>query len=403
MSERRLAVPRFGISLLSVLSVLIGLFVARAAEAELHVAVAWDDDGAGTSHVGLVAASDPGAFLQTPITVPGDGVLRFANGELFHVSRSADIVTRIALTSQGLAPTATIAVGAGFELRDLAVVSADAAWLSARARTTLLRLDLATGTVTQGIDLAPLGVAPGVLSPERMLVHDGRVYLQLRRPLGSNQTSYVAVIDIATESIVDADPVATGVQGIALEGTEPRHKMQVIPGTSRLMLSATGALLDDGGIETIDLETLTSEGVLLSDNGHFPTNDFGPFVMLDSAIGWFSGATSIVESSHLFRVDITNPGPTSAVGNEVFFTSPNLVHDPATNRLFWPIPDGLRFYDATTGAEDPASPAFLLSGTTTDIEPVLLPPPVPGPGAGLPTAVGLLVGSLAFAVRRLGR
>ena len=365
---------------------------ADAASAASHVAIAWDDDTAGTSWVGVVAAHAPNAFATPPVQVSGDGVMRFADGTLYHVSRAAGELTRLTPGADGGLSAETIAIGADYELRDVALVSPTTAWLSARARDFLVRVDLSSGAITNGLDLRPLGVAPGVLTPERMLVHEGRMYVQLRRLMGSNQTSYIGVIDVATESIVDADPVSPGLQAIALAGTEPRYKMQVVPGTRRLMVSATGALLDDGGIETIDLDTLTSEGVLLGDDDGFPTNDFGPFVMIDSTRGWFSGATSIVESSHLFPVDISNPQPTVAVGNEIFFTAPHVVHAPATNRIFWPIPDGLRYYDAATGVEAPQSPAPLPTGTTTDIEPMALPAAAPVPGApGLLLLFGLLL------------
>ncbi len=384
-----------GIGVLSLAALLASLSIATRAEAVSHVAIAWDDTGAGTSWVGAVAADSPTSFVGPPLPVSGDGVLRAAGETLLHVSRSAGELTLIELSATGTMSGETIVVGSDFELRDVAVVDASTAWLSARGRDFLVAVDLATGAVTNGIDLRPLGVAVGLLTPERMLVHQGRLYLQLRRLLGSNQTSYVAVIDIATQTIVDADPAAAGVQAIALAGTEPRYKMQVVPGTQRLMLSATGALLDAGGIETIDLDTLTTEGVLLRDTGGFPTNDFGPFLMLDGMIGWFSGATSIVESSHLFSVDISNPQPTIAVGNEIFFTSPNIVHDPQTNRIFWPIPDGLRFFDATTGVEDPLSPASIPVGKTTDIEPLTILEAVPVPGVGgWPLVIGLLLVSV---------
>lgn len=387
------------IRLSGVIGLALGWLVAWPAAAELRVAIAWDDDAAGTSWLGVVDADAPDSFVDVPLELPGDGVVHFADGTLYHVSRTAGALTRIEVGGGGWMSVATTTVGAAFELRDVAVVDANTAWLAARANTTLLRFDLATATVSAGVDLAPLGVAPGVLMPERMLVHEGRVYLQLRRPLGSPLPSYVAVIEMASETIVDADPGVAGVQAVELEGTEPRWKMQIIPGTNRLMLSATGALLDFGGIEIIDLDTLESEGVVFGDMDGYPTNDFGPFLMLDDDRGWFSGATSIVESSHLFELSLSNPQPSMPVGNEIFFTSPNLVHDPATNRLFWPIPDGIRFYDATTGVEDPASPALLFSGTTTDIEPVLLPDAVPGPGPRLAFVLAAIVVSAALSGR----
>lgn len=358
--------------------------------------LAWDDPTTGRSFVASVSTDSPEAFEAPPTEVPGDGVLRFAAGQLFHVSRDVPVITRIDIATGAAVQSYSFA--AGTELRDLALVDGATAWVSDRASTHLLALDLVSGAIVPAVDLAPLGVSPGVLSPERMLLHEGLLYLQLRRPMGLGMTSEIAVLDVAGETIVDADPSATGLQGVALAGTEPRFKMQVVPGTRRLMLSATGALLDSGGIETINLDTLRSEGVLLADDGGLGVNDFGPFVMIDDRVGWFSGATSIVASSHLHSFDITNPAPSIAVGNEIFFNAPHVVYEATSNRIFWPTPTGLRIFDATTGAEASGSPVTLLAGTITDIEGIASPRPVPGPAGYGGLAVTLLLGLVLTAL-----
>ncbi len=247
------------------------------------VAIAWDDLAAGRRFVGFIDNEAPTEFGQPPIEVPGDGLVRFALEDVFHVSREAGVITRI--DAQGWQIERIYSLGASAEPRDIAVVDPTTAYVSDRSLHWLIRLDLVTGALVQAVDPRPLGVSAGVLMPETMLVDSGRLYLQLRRPLGSNQVSGVAVIDLASEAIVDADPVQRGEQSIALAGSEPRFKMQIIPETNRLMLSATGALLDAGGLETIDLDTLQSEGLALEDQrGGVGVNDLGSLTLVVSLL-----------------------------------------------------------------------------------------------------------------------
>lgn len=380
-------------------SVAAGGLAVSDAHASSRLAIAWDDPIGGAGYVGAVETSAPTVFAAPPLEVPGDGVLRGSAGRLFHVSRAGGVVSRIDPVAWTL--ERSYALPAGSEARDVALVGADTAYVSVRDASALLRLDLETGATTAAVDLAPLGVAPGVLTMETMLVDGGRLYVQLRRPLGSGQTSYVAVVDLASESIVDADPVAAGPQAIALVGTEPRFKMQIVPGTRRLMLSATGALLDAGGLETIDLESLHSEGLALEEFVDVSLNDLGPFAMLDADRGWYSGSTDIVLSSHLHPFTLSGGGNTAEAGSALFYFSPHIVHDAGLDRIFWPVPGGIRFFDATTGAEGAGSPALLLSGEPTDIELVASAPLPALQGVLAPLALAALL--LAIGASRAPR
>ena len=72
-------------------------------------------------------------------------------------------------------------------------------------------------------------------------------------------TALEAVVDLASEQLVDVDPVAAGVQGVALLGAPPRFAMQVLGDT--LFVRTTDSLHDvRGGVERVDLTRLPSTG-----------------------------------------------------------------------------------------------------------------------------------------------
>lgn len=77
--------------------------------------------------------------------------------------------------------------------------------------------------------------------------------------------SLLAVIDTATDALIDVDPNASGVQAIDLMFENPWRGMVVDETRNRLLVGATGATFGviDGGIEAIDLATLASTGGVL--------------------------------------------------------------------------------------------------------------------------------------------
>lgn len=373
---------RTAILLLPLLLVSAGPAVAGS------LAVAWDDPKHGGA-VGLLEVEPPYGLVDTPIPLAADGLLRAAPGVLLHLSRSDGVVTRIDPARWRI--EASFDLGSADAPRDLVFVGPDRVWVTRGAASSLLELDLATGSTRDVVDLAPLGAGAKGLAMETALAYEGRVYVQLRGQHGDPAGShFLAVIDIATESLVDADPEAPGTQAITLAGTAPRFKMQIVPGRDELLLSATGAFQDSGGLERIDLETLESQGVAVREFVDVAGNDLGVFVMMDADRGWLVYSTDIVLSSHLHPFTLSEGGNTPEAANSLCYFAPAIVFDTATNTVFWPEPTGVRAFDASSGlARADATP---LDGEPTDIE--LLPEP------GAATWVGLL--SLA-AMRLLGR
>ena len=359
---------------LASLIAVVGL-VAAPVRAEASVAgrviVAWDTP-AITGRVAALDTAPPYAFTTPALAVGADGLVRTAFGRVHHLSRASGVLTVI--DPESWTPEQTFALGAASEPRDVAVIDARTAYVSRRGARHLMRLDLATGAKQDAVDLAPLGAGDGNPALDTMLVHAGRLYLQLAGEPGSPQIHSIAVIDLASETLVDANPAAPGIQGIALVGTGPRFKMQRVPGANRLVVSATGAFHDDGGFELIDLDALASLGLVVREQEEAGA-DAGAFTMIDAQRGWLVFSTDLLLSSHLHAFTLAGGMDSAEADVSLNYFAPHLVYHAASNTLFWPEPDGVQPFDATTGA--PRAPATPLDGLPTDLELLALAPGIP--------------------------
>ncbi|MCH8242702.1 MAG: hypothetical protein IH897_08840, partial [Planctomycetes bacterium] len=165
----------------------------------------------------------PWDFTTPPLEVGANSIARFAQGVLYVVSRSEDTITAIDPVSWSILQVYALAEGS--EPLDIAVVDAQSAYVTRRLATHLLRLDLDTGATSEATDLSMFADADGVPDMGMMALHEGRLFVQIRRQNGDPgplvPPAYLAVVDIGTEQLIDVDPVAPGVQAIELAGTKP--------------------------------------------------------------------------------------------------------------------------------------------------------------------------------------
>ena len=231
------------------------------------------------------------------------------------------------------------------------------AFVTRRDATGLLRVELASGVVHEAVDLSVLA-GPSETIVQRTMEQDGaRLFVQVGL-LGSQGASrgVLAVVDLATETLLDVDPLAPGVQGIALDGAPPHLKMQVVPSTRTLFVSSTDGRLDNrGGIEMVDLDGLVSVGYAVTE-AQAGGVDLGGFVLTSPAGGYLVFHTDIVPSTHLHAFTLAGgmeaPELLTLLGDAVEV----LVHDRARGRLYLPsgfasfgaLP-GIHVFDASTG------------------------------------------------------
>jgi hypothetical protein len=225
--------------------------------------VAWTgSDGAG--HVGIISTAAPWELTRGPVDPGANALLQCAGpGRFYLLSRSNGVLSEVDARSLDHDELALFLPDD--DVQDFTVADGQI-WVTRRSSSRLARVDLATGVVRESVDFSAYADADGDPDLGTLLAHDGRLYVQIRRhnanePWGQAAPAYIGVVDIATETVVDADAATPGIQAIALEGQAPKHRMQVVPQRDKLAVSASGTLFDRGGIELIDLSTLQSLGL----------------------------------------------------------------------------------------------------------------------------------------------
>jgi len=317
-------------------TLLLALLPARAAAARIAVVANDDTDNAGTIRV--LAADAPWAEVKPPLVVGADSVVQERGRKLYVLSRRDGSVAVIAKHDWEI--RRTLALGTQHPPEDIAVIGRRRAYVTRQGVASLLRLDPKTGQASEVVDLSAFADDDGVPDLGAMLIAGDRLFVQIRRanenaPGGLQSPAYLAVVDLASETLVDANLEAAGVQGIELAGTAPKHRMQAIGQT--LLVSATGGFFDAGGIEIVDLATLQSEGIAIAEADGETGADLGPFAMTSASSGFLVYSTDLDLSSHLKRFSFEHgveKGPELHVS--VGYAVPAIAHDPRSGNLFVP-------------------------------------------------------------------
>ena len=202
------------------------------------------------------------------LTIHSDAVVRVYRDEVYVLNRlGQDNV--IVLHSGDLKTPFQYSTGNGSNPHDLAFVSEDKAYISRYGRTQLLVVNPVTGDSLGAVDLSGFADADGLPEMSQLALYGNRLFVACQRLDRDNgyaptDVSIIAVIDVATDQVVDVDENAAGVQGIAMAGKNPAGAVQR-GGKWLLSTVNTFADLTDGGIEVIDLANLRSEGIALGE------------------------------------------------------------------------------------------------------------------------------------------
>lgn len=351
-----------------------------------RLAVAWNESFQGPGKLQLMSAFPPWQFVGPVRDIDSNATLRFANDVIYVVNPTSGTID--VFDPDGLTLAETYSLGKTCEPRDIAVVDANVAYVTCSNGTHLLRLSLTSGVVTESVDLSLFADPDGIPDLNMMILHEGRMFVQVQRtcPGGAfTPPPMIAVVDVATETLIDVDASTPGTQAIELQGSPPKFKMQVIPETQRLFVSASGDFFDMGGIEMIDLDSLQSLGLVIAEADGQTGADLGAFVLTTPDSGFLTYSTDFLLSSHLKSFSVNggvDPNPEIFVSLQYFV--PTLVLDAASQFMYYPegTPDlyGVHVFDAWTG-ERLTEAAIGTTGQPTDM--VLLCSDV----CGLPPAV----------------
>ncbi len=281
-----------------------------------------------------------------------DAVVQSFSGLIFVVEPATDLIR---VFDDAGTEIRSFSVGAGTSPRDILGVTRTRAYVTRAGSTHLYRVDPQTGVGRDVIDLSVFADADGNPDMERMATDGSRLFIQLRRlepppeAVAKGATGAIAIVDLASESLIDADPSTPEIDAITLVGPAPRLRMHVDGDGEFLLVSATDGdhLSLGGGIEFIDLQTLTSAGLLLAEAD---LAALGGFVMTDKSEGYFLFHTDIIPSNHLQRFSIAGgavPGPEIVFDLGVYLDA--LLFDSRTGLLYMPAAQGgLHVVDTVT-------------------------------------------------------
>ena len=377
-------------------SLLVGTAAAAASGAagpprpDATIFVVTGSFGGGGTLVSVQRQSPWEAVTVATLDSP-DAVVQSFSGLIYVVEPATDLIR---VFDGAGTEVRSFSVGDRTSPRDILGVTRTRAYVTRAGSTHLYRVDPQTGVGSDVIDLGVFADADGNPDMERMATDGSRLFIQLRRlgpPQGTNGA--IAVVDLASESLIDADPGTPEIDAIELAGPAPRLRMHVDGDGEFLLVSATDGdhLSLGGGVESVDLQTLASDGLLLAEA---ELAALGGFVMTGESEGYFLFHTDIVPSNHLVRFTIAGgavPGPEIVFDFGVYLDA--LLFDPGTGLLYMPAAEGgLHVVDTATNELVTPQPVPL-PGFPVDqvIGPVGSPYDLTGDGVvGVPDLLALL-------------
>jgi hypothetical protein len=259
---------------------------------------------------------------------------------------------------------------------------------------SLLVCDALTGANATTIDLSVFADEDGLCEMDRILevsnvpgYPQGLLFVSVQNQDRSGSVwvptadARLALIDVATESLVDANPATGAIDGIDLQLTNPFWRMELVQMGSdwKILVNCPGSYgVADGGIEVVDPFGWLSEGTLIDEAT--VGGDILDFAVLGTAVGW------VIRSDQSYRTSLVSFDPAAGTLGEVILTTPGFdladLEPSLDGRLFvgdrTPTNPGIRIYDVDDGTLlagplDTGLPPFDL--TLLDEVPVAAPPP----------------------------
>ena len=342
-----------GVLALVACSAFLGAVPAARAETDPHLFVVTADLMRGSSTA--IRLESPWVATRDVESVGTLPIVRHFFGKHYVVSSTLGTIQVIDPAT--FDTITTFSVGEFSRPQDILLVDPQTAYVSRYDSTLLWKVNPETGVLLNTIHLEVFADADRLPEMSMMTLDRNHLFIQIQRvdrPSGNPvRPSYLAVVDVNTDTLVDVNAPLAGPPGIALEATIPSLKMHRDSRARRLFVRAAGVRLDvSGGIEEIDLDALKSLGIFLPEAESI--GDLGPFVMVSPDRGYAVGHTDITPSSHLFMFTRTG----GRVTNELYLTFveiESMAYDPATFQLYFPDSDttvlGIHVFDTRTNEQ----------------------------------------------------
>ena len=335
---------------------------ASAAALLLLAGSAWAQSGLfvittdySTGSIAFLAADAEEAEVNL-LGIHSDAVGHYHDGRVYVVNRLGQDNILVLDAMDLRTPLAQFSVGNGANPHDIEIVAPGKAYVTLYDRASLLVVDPRDGAELGEIDLSAFADADGLPEVSQIVRAGERCYLSCQRldrdgGWGPADVSYLIVVDIATDTLVDVDPDAEGVQGIALSAANPNG--MAVTGEQ----IAVGVVVNfgnrSGGVEIVDTAANRSLGLAVSEE------DLGGDITSMVLVGQDRGYAVVADENFANSVrsfDLSS----GTVGAPLENTSGGFIPGLAVDgdRLIVadrgsfsdPASAGLKFYDAATGA-----------------------------------------------------
>ena len=253
--------------ILLLMFLLAGAGSAAGAQQSAYV-VTTDYTTGGLSAVNL----DTRAVSVDVATVHSDATLRWFLGLLYVVNRFGQDNIQEIDPASSYHTVRQFSTGPGSNPQDIAFRSPTKCYVSRYDRPELGIYNPATGASLGNISLAAFADADGLPEMAHLAIHGNRLFVavqRLNRNAGFTPTAYsqVVVVDTDADTVFDVNPFMTGKQAITLMLRNPITTFSYDSDLNRLLIGCAGFFGPlDGGIEAIDLTSLASAGVVVTES-----------------------------------------------------------------------------------------------------------------------------------------
>ncbi len=288
--------------------------------------------------------------------IHSDAVGHYHDGRVYIVNRLGQDNILVLDALDWRTPLTQFSVGNGANPHDIEIVAPDKAYITRYETASLLIVNPQDGAKLGEIDLSAFADADGLPEVSQIVRVGDRLYLSCQRldrnsGWGPTDVSYLIVVDLATDSLVDVDPDAAGVQGIALSAANPNSMAAI---GEQIAVGVVAHFGDRaGGVELVDTATNRSLGLAVSEE------DLGGDITSMVLVGPNRGYAVVADENFANSVrpfELSSGAVEAPLDHISGGFIPNLAIDG--DRLIVadrgsfadPAAAGLKFYDAASGA-----------------------------------------------------
>jgi hypothetical protein len=307
--------------------------------------------------------------LDTRIAIPNmllvgnDPQVRFFHNFAYVVNRAPQNTIQVLNAQNNFTLARQFTTGNGSNPHDIALVSAEKAYVTRYDLRTLLVVNPSAGQSLNEIDLSRFADADGIPEMDQMLIVGNRLFISAQRLNPNNLPtgmSLLIIIDTITDQVLGS---------IELTGTNPVTQLLFDQPNNRMLVGEAGdPFLLDGGIDAIDLATNRASGFVVNEAAL--GGEISAMVLLSDTKGY------AVVQDNVSQLVSFNPRTGTRLG--VLLTTPGLFLSALA------INDRDELF---VGDRTPASPGVRIVNTITDRESTVVPINVGFPPAGAPNAL----------------